>query len=252
MNDDEADVDAVLRRVSQGPAPDDHADDGRLAAYGRGEVTGEERESIERHLVACSECRQLLADYDPNVTAAEVELAQDKLPQPRSRRRRRTAVAATLVAAAVTVVALLPKRELPAFSAEGPLGGVARVRGEEPTNTLFVPSSHLRWLLRPETPTSDVALLVFVETSDAPGVLRAGPTPTIETGPSGVIRYEVRAEALLGRAFGPRTIHLVLTTADEAPRPTPSGSRDEVERALGPHRWMTWTIDYRSKSPWEE
>src|SRR5262245_16397399 len=87
----------VALRVDACPEP------GLLAAYVDGTVASEERTRVERHLVACPDCREIVA----GAVSAQAEIGRIAAPRRPSRTWIAIAGSAAAAAAAVTVFVLL-------------------------------------------------------------------------------------------------------------------------------------------------
>ncbi|MEQ9503146.1 MAG: zf-HC2 domain-containing protein [Deltaproteobacteria bacterium] len=252
MSRKDEEIDRMLREIPDVETDGEHLDDRDLVAYARGRVDDDRREPIEAHLATCAECRALAADYGEPVSSELSDFAKGALKQRRSRRW--PAVATIAVAAAALLFVFLPRPDttsaLPSYALNAPLGGVVQMRGDEAPGDVFVPTSRVRWLLRPSTaPNAPVRLRVFVSPVGAPEQLVEVANPAYDVGATGIVRYEADAEALLGRDFGTRTIHFALTSEGEAAAAY-SGARDAL--TIGPHQWLTSRLDYRARAPKEE
>jgi hypothetical protein len=81
----------------------DHLTSGQLGAFLANALTEEERDAVERHLVACAECRGDLVQAQRTVITA---------PSARRTSRRHWITLGALAAAAVLVVAVWPRNEV--------------------------------------------------------------------------------------------------------------------------------------------
>lgn len=232
-------IDEVLSAVPDSPPTEAHLDDGLLLAYQRGEANAEEREEIEQHLARCADCRALQAEYGKPLPPPLRDWALHKTP---NRRARWAPLLGLAVAAAIAAFVLLPRgpASLPGYSVSGPMGGVAMMRSDTQGSDIFVPTSQIKWLLKPAQKTKQANLRVFVEASKGQ-VREVGANPTVTK--AGIIRYETEARALLGEDFGMRTVHLVVVPKHTAR--AFQGSIEDLRRALGAHRWLTTRVDYR-------
>ncbi len=231
-------IDEVLSTVPERPPAQTHLDDGLLLAYQRGEVSDEEREEIEEHLARCAECRALQAEYVQPLPVPLRDWALNKTPK---RKAPWAPLIGLAVAAAIAAFVLLPRDPaLPGYSVSGPMGGVAMMRSDIEGSDIFVPTSQIKWLLKPAQKAKQAHLRVFVEASKDQ-VREVGANPTITK--TGVIRYETEARALLGEDFGVRTVHLIV--ASKPASRAFQGSIEDLRRALGAHRWLTTRVDYR-------
>lgn len=250
MSRDEEEMAKMLREIPDGTPDSDHVDDGLLIAYVRGTIDEARREDIDRHLTSCADCRALVADYGDPISPETKAWAKEKLAT--GHRRRWPVATGVAVAAAVLLFAFLPRPKtdtdrVPEYEIAAMLGGVAKMRGPAVGGGVFVPTSRVRWILRPTgAKMPDAHLRVFVARGDR--IVEVA-TPAYDRGASGTIRFESNAEDLLGREFGARIVHFaVVSKIDDGP--LFAGARDALE--LGPHRWLTSRVEYRAQIPKEE
>ncbi|MEZ4463969.1 MAG: hypothetical protein R3F43_05460 [bacterium] len=160
----------------------------------------------EAAIAANPEARGLLVALGRPVPAAARARAEAALPA----RPRLVWLPATLAAAAAAIFiwALWPASGGPAYTIEGPFGGLKTTRAEAITTT-FGPESALRLVLRPAGAPAEAAR-AFAE---GPGGVQPVDA-TITRGEGGTFRVEARGSALFRGPAGPRTLHLVLGPAD--------------------------------------
>lgn len=187
------DLDLRLARVPDDP-PGPPVDDADVVAR-----------RDEAAIAADPEARALLVALGQPVPAAVRARAEAALP----RGRRAAWLPATLAAAAAALFlwALWPAGAGPAYTVEGPFGGLKTTRTEAITTT-FGPESALRLVLRPAGAGAEAAR-VFAE---GPGGLRPV-AATVTRGEGGAFRVEARGAALFQGPAGPRTLHIVLGPA---------------------------------------
>jgi anti-sigma factor RsiW len=201
-------LDALLARTPELPADEHHVDDAVLHAYVRRTLAEDRRPPIERHLAGCPECR-LLAEglaLAPNISL----LAFGKGAVGKRSWPKKLAAGAAVLAAAVLLFALIPPRgaePVPAFTMEGPFGGVQSVRSEKLDSRQFDENSRLKVIFRPASPAPELALDVYVSTATGSIESTAG---ELERGDDGLLLYRAPARVLFGDTRGPYTLSFVL------------------------------------------
>lgn len=240
----------MLKDVPENPPTGEHIDDGVLLAYARGTLPEEEGAEVEQHLLSCPPCRALQAELTAPAPPALTEWAANTLTR-RSTVRRYSSWTAVAVAVAVALllVSRLPtdRAAVPEYAVSGPMGGVAAVRGDprDEGDLVFVPTSTVRWLLTPASPVAAPHLRVFISDLAAPERVREFIGGDTAVGPTGIVRFEAHADALLGADFGRRRVHLAISAGRTANTEPLSGSLDTIRHRLGESRWLTSELNYK-------
>lgn len=249
-------LDALLRHLphSAEPAPDACLDDATLMAYRSGALEEARARVLEKHMVACQACRDLLAAYGEPVPERLRAWADERLPKKGSAARRRPLAAAisvvAMAAAAGLALLVIPQGEkLADYRIEGPKGGVARERGTEGESGIFVPDSRVKVILRPESASLASASQVLAFASGAGGRLSAARPDAISAHEGGVFRFEARAGDLCGESFGQCRVHFVLLPKGVS-RTTDLAGLDlaAAKQGLPNGAWYTVELNYRESA----
>ncbi len=146
-------------------------DDGKLLAYARGTLNEEQVEAVEAHLATNANSRELLAamrQVPSQELSSWAEQQVLRAGQGTKKRPWSVGLLATVAVAAAVLFTVKPKDagfELPAYTLEGPLGGVHAQRAAGDATQTFLPDSYLEFVLRPEEATeADRKLYVFNKT----------------------------------------------------------------------------------------
>jgi hypothetical protein len=238
QNDHE--VDAMMRAVRDGSPSGAHVDDAALIAYRDQRLAEAEANEVERHLASCRDCRELLEAFREPVPEVLRSFARESL-RPR-RFRRRAILGASMIAAGIllAVLALPRQNALPEYEARGPFGGVAELRGTGPGSLSFVPTSRFELVLAPKQDVAEpVSLEVYVRAVD--GRLVAAPVQAITRGAGGAFRFEIEAAEIFGNQTGPRRVIAVVVLGEHALR---TSSEQELRDRAGVLGTFVFDVDY--------
>ncbi len=204
-------------------------------------------DAVAAHLAECAGCRALVPHLSEPLAPALVARMVDSAA-PRRRRWIRPAAVGAIVAlaAAVMLTVLRPAHPLPpaGFDATPIAGAVALDKSAPTSGTRFVPTSRLRWIIKPAA-RLDVALPVRAYESAPPGApLAPLPADAITMRGGGAVVLESRADALFGERYGPRALYVGIAAVDAALDDAVGIEPPADGAAIGGVRWHRVDIEY--------
>lgn len=247
----------IPREKAEGSACMDEEgfDHGLLVAYRGGTLPEIEVARVERHLIACAYCRDLLAALVQPVPKDTVEALVNVSPAvPRSRSTSRRAwiagAIAAVAASAIFWLARVPSvRELPEYRIARVEGGARSVRSEmTETSTVFSREAWIKIKLAPLAPVEDAsvpALGVFVAPK---GGALSRASVDVRHGTNGELGIESKAEALLGKELGPKTIYLVIATDPSELSGLEGRPPSDLANRTGRSHILSYDVELRSES----
>lgn len=205
---------------------------------------------VAAHLADCAGCRALLPHLaEPLLPGLVARLVDEAAPARRRRWPWAAGGAVVALAAGLMLAVSTPTRPPPPGFEAGPLqGGVAISKSAPTVSSTFVPTSRLRWVLRPPNRLAGTLPVAAFESAPPGAPLRRLPDAAAMRD-GGAVVLDASAGALFGDRYGPRTLYVAVAVEAAALADAVGGDPPDAgpDVAVDGVRWYRVGIDYRAE-----